>query len=93
MDMNMFQSGHRRYGQKKGDGDTSVTGLEEDNWRYVEEALSMTPLKPVLDAEPSYEGIPQGLHDPAQPRWRDCDVSTLWILVCFCGLLRTYIRT
>ena len=52
MDMNMFQSGHRRYGQKKGDGDTSVTGLEEDNWRYVEEALSMTPLKPVLDAEP-----------------------------------------
>ena len=64
MDMNMFQSGHRRYGQKKGDGDTSVTGLEEDNWRYVEEALSMTPLKPVLDAEPSYEGIPQGLHDP-----------------------------
>ena len=43
-DMNMFQSGHRRYGQKKGDGDTSVTGLEEDNWRYVEDALSMTCL-------------------------------------------------
>lgn len=59
---------------EKGDGDTSVTGLEEDNWRYVEDALSMTPLKPVLDAEPSYEGIPQGLHDPAQPLWRDCDV-------------------
>ena len=64
MDMNMFQSGHRRYGQKKGDGDTSVTGLEEDNWRYVEDALSMTPLKPVLDAEPSYEGIPQGIEKP-----------------------------
>ena len=85
MDMNMFQSGHRRYGQKKGDGDTSVTGLEEDNWRYVEEALSMTPLKPVLDAEPSYEGIPQGLHDPAQPRWRDCDVRRYGYWSVFAG--------
>ena len=47
--MNMFQSRHRRCDQKKGDGDTSVRGLEEYNWRYVEEALSMTPLKPVLD--------------------------------------------
>ena len=85
MDMNMFQSGHRRYGQKKGDGDTSVTGLEEDNWRYVEEALSMTPLKPVLDAEPSYEGIPQGLHDPAQPRWRDCDLRRYGYWSVFAG--------
>ena len=70
---------------KKGDGDTSVTGLEEDNWRYVEEALSMTPLKPVLDAEPSYEGIPQGLHDPAQPRWRDCDVRRYGYWSVFAG--------
>ena len=93
MDMNMFQSGHRRYGQKKGDGDTSVTGLEEDNWRYVEDALSMTPLKPVLDAEPSYEGIPQGLHDPAQPLWRDCDVRRYGYWSVFCGFLRTYVRT
>ena len=85
LDFNMFQSGHRRYGQKKGDGDTSVTGLEEDNWRYVEDALSMTPLKPVLDAEPSYEGIPQGLHDPAQPRWRDCDVRRYGYWSVFAG--------
>lgn len=59
--------------------------MEEDNWRYVEDALSMTPLKPVLDAEPSYEGIPQGLHDPAQPLWRDCDVRRYGYWSVFAG--------
>lgn len=75
LDFNMFQSGHRRYGQKKGDGDNKdVTGLEEDNWRYVEEAWSKETLKPILDGEPSYERIPQGLHDVTQPKWQACDV-------------------
>lgn len=75
LDFNMFQSGHRRYGQRKGDGDNKdVTGLEEDNWRYAEFALSQTPLRPVLDGEPSYERIPQGLHDATQPKWQACDV-------------------
>jgi hypothetical protein len=27
-----------------------------------------------LDGEPSYEGIPQGLHDTLQPLWKDYDV-------------------
>ncbi len=85
LDVNMFQSGHRRYGQQKGDGDTSVTGFEEDNWRYVEAALSTKPLKPVLDGEPSYEDIPQGLHDPAQPHWRACDVRRYGYWSVFAG--------
>lgn len=28
------------------------------------------PLKPVLDGEPSYEDIPQGLHNVDEPRWQ-----------------------
>ena len=39
---------------------------EEDNWRYVEKSLAMKPTKPVIDGEPSYENIPQGLHDPKE---------------------------
>jgi hypothetical protein len=34
---------------------------------------SRQPVKPVLDSEPSYEGIPQGLHDTSQPYWNDAD--------------------
>ena len=86
LDFNMFQSGHRRYGQKKGDGDyTDPEDNEEDNWRYAEKALSVTPLKPVLDAEPSYEGIPQGLHDLSQPRWKDIDVRRYAYWSVFAG--------
>lgn len=86
LDFNMFQSGHRRYGQKRGDGDYSVTeSTEEDNWRYVEDALSMTPLKPILDAEPSYEDIPQGLHDPKEPRWSASDVRRYAYWSVFAG--------
>ena len=32
------------------------------------------PLRPVIDGEPSYEDIPQGLHDFSAPRWMDYDV-------------------
>ncbi len=49
LDFNMFQSGHRRYGQTKGDGDNlSDSNVAEDNWRYVEASLSQRPMKPVL---------------------------------------------
>jgi hypothetical protein len=64
LDFNMFQSGHRR-----DDQDTTGRAFGENNWKYVREALAETPVKPVLDGEPSYEGIPQGLHDTTQPRW------------------------
>ncbi len=86
LDFNMFQSGHRRYGQQKGDGDNSqVKNIEEDNWRFVDYSLAMTPLKPVVDAEPIYEEIPQGLHDPAQPRWTAADVRRYAYWSVFAG--------
>ena len=69
LDFNMFQSGHRRYGQRNGDIDYPIPdNTEEDNWQYV--SLSQKPenLKPVIDGEPSYEDIPQGLHDINAPR-------------------------
>lgn len=78
MDFHMFQSGHRRYDQvtlgrwdDKGQGDNTYG---EDNWRYVDQVHSRADVKPVVDAEPSYEGIPHGLHDPREPYWEDCDV-------------------
>lgn len=75
LDFNMFQSGHRRYDQTRGDGDDKAQASQaEDNWRYVEAARAMCPAKPVIDAEPSYEEIPQGLHDPTEPWWKAHDV-------------------
>ena len=68
LDFNMFQSGHRRYDQ-----DTEPGAKGEDNWRYMLEDYARAPAKPSLDGEPSYEGIPQGLHDPKEPRWADKD--------------------
>ncbi len=74
LDFNMFQSGHRRYNQRNGDNNYPIAeGTEEDNWRYVEKSLAMQPVKPVIDGEPSYEKIPQGLHNPDEKRWEDHD--------------------
>lgn len=66
LDFNCFQSGHRRYDQ-----DTEPGSLQfgEDNYKYVLADYAKQPVKPTLDAEPSYEGIPEGLHDSLQPRW------------------------
>jgi hypothetical protein len=86
LDFNMFQSGHRRYGQRNGDGDYTIKeNTEEDNWRYVDASQQMTPLKPVLDGEPSYEDIPQGLHDFSAPRWQDYDVRRYAYWSVFAG--------
>jgi hypothetical protein len=75
LDFNMFQSGHRRYGQRRGDGDYAIEeNTEEDSWRFVDRSQAFQPLKPVLDGEPSYEDIPQGLHDTTQPYWQAHDV-------------------
>lgn len=79
LDFNMYQSGHRRYGQRNGEGDYTVKeNTEEDNWRYVETSQAMRPLKPVLDGEPSYEDIPQGLHHLDEPRWKDYDIRRIY---------------
>lgn len=82
LDFNMFQSGHRRYDQ-----DTAREELRhgEDNWRYVEADYQQKPVKPTLDGEPSYEGIPQGLHDTTQVRWTDSDVRRYAYWSVFAG--------
>jgi hypothetical protein len=86
LDFNMFQSGHRRYGQRNGDGDYTIQdNTEEDNWRYVDLSYSLKPVKPVLDGEPSYENIPQGLHDVTQPLWKDNDVRRYAYWSVFAG--------
>jgi len=69
LDFNLCQSGHRRYDQ-----DDTEQRYGEDNWRYVKADYQLLPKKPVLDGEPSYEGIPQGLHDSTQPHWNDDDI-------------------
>ncbi|MCH5235343.1 MAG: glycoside hydrolase family 140 protein [Muribaculaceae bacterium] len=86
LDFNMFQSGHRRYGQRMGNKEYPIPdGTEEDSWMYVDSATNNLPLKPVLDGEPSYEDIPQGLHSPTEPRWTDKDVRRYAYWSVFAG--------
>lgn len=80
LDINMFQSGHKRYDQ-----DTTGLAWGEDNWKYVIDDYSKIPAKPTLDGEPSYEGIPQGLHDITQPYWTDDDVRRYAYWSVFAG--------
>jgi len=80
LDFNMFQSGHRRYDQ-----DDTEWQFGEDNWRYVEHDLAIQPLKPTIDGEPSYEGIPHGLHDSLQPLWTDNDLRRYAYWSVFAG--------
>ena len=81
LDFNMFQSGHRRYDQ--GEGEINWKG--EDGWRYVMEDYEKTPHKPTVDGEPSYEQIPQGLHDPKEPYWQAQDVRRYAYWSVFAG--------
>lgn len=80
LDFNMFQSGHRRYNQ-----DSIDWAFGEDNWKYVENDYAKTPVKPTIDGEPSYEGIPQGLHDTLQPYWKAEDVRRYAYWSVFAG--------
>lgn len=86
IDFHTFQSGHRKYGQRMGNKDYPIPdGTEEDNWMYVDSTWAYKPMKPVLDAEPSYEDIPKGLHDPGEGRWQDCDVRRYAYWSVFAG--------
>jgi hypothetical protein len=86
LDFNMFQSGHRRYGQRNGDGEYPIEeNTEEDNWRFVEKTYALTPKKPVLDGEPSYEDIPAGLHDFTERHWQAEDVRRYAYWSVFAG--------
>jgi len=82
LDFNSIQSGHRTYEQDTSAGDPHYG---EDNWRYVQADYVKQPVRPVLDAEPSYEGIPHGLHDTTQPRWTDKDVRRYAYWSVFAG--------
>ncbi len=84
LDFNMFQSGHRRYDQRRRTDD-AATWKGEDNWKYVLEDYAKIPRKPTLDGEPSYENIPQGLHDPNEPYWQDRDVRRYAYWSVFAG--------
>lgn len=72
LDFNMFQSGHKNYSQDTTKGEKNHFG--EDNWKFVNIDWAMKPTKPTMDGEPSYENIPQGLHDSMQPRWKPEDL-------------------
>ncbi|MEJ6981419.1 glycoside hydrolase family 140 protein [Pedobacter sp. P351] len=83
LDFNMVQSGHRRYNQ-----DTSAKEKRhfgEDNWKFMDYDYSLSPAKPTIDGEPSYEGIPQGLHDTTEVRWVDKDVRRYGYWSVFSG--------
>ncbi|SHF74449.1 Putative collagen-binding domain of a collagenase [Flavobacterium fluvii] len=80
LDFNMFQSGHRRYDQ-----DTLPNSFKEDNYKFVQRDLTLKPIKPTLDGEPSYEGIPHGLHDTLQPLWKASDVRRYGYWSVFAG--------
>lgn len=82
LNFNTFQSGHRRYSQDTSKGDFH---FGEDNYKYVEIGYNKTPVKPVLDAEPSYENIPQGLHDTSQPKWKAADIRRYAYWSVFAG--------
>lgn len=86
LDFHTFQSGHRRYDQRMGNKDYPIPdGTEEDNWMYVDSVRKHTPIKPVLDGEPSYEDIPQGLHDADEPKWTARDVRRYAYWSVFAG--------
>lgn len=80
LDFNMFQSGHRRYDQ-----DTLAASFKEDNYKFVQRDYELKPAKPTLDGEPSYEGIPHGLHDTLQPKWTANDVRRYGYWSVFAG--------
>jgi hypothetical protein len=83
LDFNMFQSGHRSYAQ-----DTIATEklhYGEDNWKYANDDYTLTPVKPTLDGEPSYEDIPYGLHKADQPYWQDYEIRRYAYWSVFAG--------
>lgn len=87
LDFNMFQSGHRRYGQvmKKEEEGNQDIWIGQDNWVYVQKDYRKNPPKPTIDGEPSYEGIPQGLHNPSEPYWTADDSRRYAYWAVFAG--------
>jgi len=80
MDFHMFQSGHRRYDQ-----DDTERAYGEDNWKYVQADYKLDRQMPTIDGEPSYEGIPEGLHDPEEGFWQAEDARRYAYWAVFSG--------
>ncbi|WP_258105743.1 glycoside hydrolase family 140 protein [Marinoscillum sp. MHG1-6] len=82
LDFNMFQSGHRNYDQ-----DTAYDShrFGPDNWKYISVEYNKQPTKPTLDGEPSYEGIPHGLHDTTEVYWNADDIRRYAYWSVFAG--------
>lgn len=86
IDFHSFQSGHRRYGQRMGDKTYPIPdNTEEDNWMYVDSTWAYHPIKPVIDDEPIYEGIPKGLHRVDDGFWQASDVRRYAYWSVFAG--------
>ena len=86
IDLHTFQSGHRKYGQRKGAVNYPIPdNTEEDNWQYVDSVWSYQPQKPVIDDEPIYEGIPKGLHTNDEGFWLAEDVRRYAYWSVFAG--------
>jgi hypothetical protein len=83
LDFNMFQSGHRSYAQDT--LSTEKLHYGEDNWKYANDDYVLTPVKPTLDGEPSYEDIPYGLHKADQPYWKDYEIRRYAYWSVFAG--------
>ncbi len=83
LDFNMVQSGHRRYSQDTSKNEKNHYG--QDNWKYIDIDYALKPTKPTIDGEPSYEDIPQGLHDTKEPRWTASDVRRYGYWSVFAG--------
>ncbi|MES2894034.1 MAG: glycoside hydrolase family 140 protein [Bacteroidota bacterium] len=83
LDFNMFQSGHKDYRQDTSSNETNHFG--EDNWKFVVKDLQLSPRKPTLDGEPSYENIPHGLHDSLEKRWSAADLRRYAYWSVFAG--------
>ena len=83
LDFNMVQSGHRNYQQDTSADEKNHYG--PDNFKYIQVDWDLKPVKPTIDGEPSYEGIPHGLHDINLPRWTDADVRRYGYWSVFAG--------
>jgi hypothetical protein len=89
LDFHMFQSGHRRTNQRNLNAWDEIAAKEpwhgEESFRYVYADYEKTPPRPILDGEPSYEQILQGLHNPDEPYWQDHHVRRYAYWSTFAG--------
>jgi len=86
LDFNMFQSGHRTYAQDTAANNPGERNYGEDNYRYVQDDYVLTPTKPTLDVEPSYEDYPKGISKNTDgTRWQPEDVRRYAYWSVFAG--------